>query len=710
MSILAPLYFLGAAAIALPILFHLIRRRPKGEVVFSSLMFLQPTPPRLTKRSRLENWPLLLMRALALLLLAAAFARPFFRSEAFSDQTSVGRRLMMVIDTSASMQRTGLWDQAKQKASDVIDGLSKGDQLAIVKFDKEPQTVMSYEQSSELTMDQLKTTAHTLLSEIAPTWHSTNMGLAVRYAADMAATYEPDDAAEKNGSDSKNVSDGPANLILISDMQSGSQIENLQAYSWPKNLKLDVRRVIAKETTNAAAQILSEIATTKDGQRVRVRVGNSADAQQSRFRLAWMGGSKTSELPVQVPPGETRVVRMPIPEQGVTSLVLRDDSHSFDNQRYIVSPQPESLTLLYVGSDATLDPKTAEARDSLLFYLQRLPLDNPQRTVTVTPIQPDKLVIAPEVKTTPLVIVSQPLSTDTASRLRPYLSAGGNVLFVMSKEVDAEMLAAIQTVGRTDDVNFDDLKISEAKVNDYAMFSQIDFSHPIFQPMSDPQFNDFTKVRFWSHRSIKGLPDDSAIVAKFDNGDPAIIEHRMDQGRLWILASGWQPKSSQLALSTKFLPLMFSLFDSSSNQVQPFGSFVLGDAISYKPSSTAVITKPDETTIAWKSSTDLDQINQPGIYQFTDDGQTRSFAVNLPESESDTSPLADDALERFGVTVGKTLSVAQTQANQRQLRDVELENNQKLWQWLLAAALALLAIETLWGGLLSRSGRQPEPA
>ena len=131
MSILAPLYFLGVLAIGLPILFHLIRRRPKGEVEFSSLMFLQPTPPRLTKRSRLENWPLLLMRALALLLLATAFARPFLRGASFSQQEELGRRLMLVIDTSASMQRTDLWDQAQEKAKSVISDLTQGDQLAI---------------------------------------------------------------------------------------------------------------------------------------------------------------------------------------------------------------------------------------------------------------------------------------------------------------------------------------------------------------------------------------------------------------------------------------------------------------------------------------------------------------------------------------------------------------------------------------------------
>ena len=69
MSLLTPLYVLGLMAVAAPVVFHLIRRTPRGEVPFSSLMFLSPTPPRLTRRSRLDNLLLLLLRRLLLLLL-----------------------------------------------------------------------------------------------------------------------------------------------------------------------------------------------------------------------------------------------------------------------------------------------------------------------------------------------------------------------------------------------------------------------------------------------------------------------------------------------------------------------------------------------------------------------------------------------------------------------------------------------------------------
>ena len=51
MSFLAPLFLIGAAAIALPIVFHLIRRTVKDRVPFSALLFLKPSPPRLTNGS-----------------------------------------------------------------------------------------------------------------------------------------------------------------------------------------------------------------------------------------------------------------------------------------------------------------------------------------------------------------------------------------------------------------------------------------------------------------------------------------------------------------------------------------------------------------------------------------------------------------------------------------------------------------------------------
>src|SRR5262249_61725976 len=131
-SCLTPRYRLGALAIAAPIVFHLTRRTPRGEVPFSSLMFLVPSPPRLTRRSRLEHLLLLLLRATVLALLALAFARPFWREAAQLDFGDAERqRIAPLIDTSPSMRRGDLWPKAKSLAQTGIDGLRAGVQLAV---------------------------------------------------------------------------------------------------------------------------------------------------------------------------------------------------------------------------------------------------------------------------------------------------------------------------------------------------------------------------------------------------------------------------------------------------------------------------------------------------------------------------------------------------------------------------------------------------
>ena len=77
MSFLYPLFLAGIAAVAAPILLHMIRRHTRNRVTFSSLMFLRTTAPRFRSRSRLEHIALLVLRCIILCLLAFAFARPF---------------------------------------------------------------------------------------------------------------------------------------------------------------------------------------------------------------------------------------------------------------------------------------------------------------------------------------------------------------------------------------------------------------------------------------------------------------------------------------------------------------------------------------------------------------------------------------------------------------------------------------------------------
>jgi hypothetical protein len=699
MSLLAPLYFAGALAVALPIVFHLIRQRPKSQRQFSSLMFLDETPPRLTRRSRLDQWPLLLLRSLALLLLAAAFARPFFRSIDVLDAQSPPQRVVLMIDTSASMQRSGLWQQSMAQAEQVIADLGDQDRLAIVSFDRQPTMRMGLQESAALSADARRQAARAILADLSPTWNATDLSAALIAAAD-ATTDDVETPIEVAGDAASDIEStamvGGAMIHLISDMQTGGNVSQLQSFVWPTPVQVMVRRVSPESRTNAAAFVMVDDAATDptDKDSIRVRVVNSPDSRGEQFALAWQSSAETSNnnpsqgdpITVQVPPGQTRVVRMPAPSPGTTSMVLRGDDHDFDNTRYISVSAPRPQTIGFFGDD------TDDPRRSLFYYLAQAPLNDRTRTVTTERMTDAQIVGGIDATIVPLVVVANPLSPPASGAIKKYMDAGGRTLFVLDDPSQSAAMA--ETIDRIVDGS---LRITEATVDDYHMLSQIQFSDPMFDAMADPQFNDFTKIRFWSHRSVDGLDDSWNVTARFDDGDVAIARRGVGAGQCLLLTAGWQPQSSQLALSTKFIPLVSQWLGSVDSRFSAT-QIDVGDPLPIRASQDAPIRDTES------SDTDM-----PGLVSIDDGGVPRTIAVNVAASESETEPVDDEVLEQFGITLGQTSSAINDDASRRQLRDRELESRQSVWRWLLIAALVFLSIETWWAGRLSRSAKTVGP-
>ena len=112
---LNPLLLLtGVAALAVPVYVHLQMRRRRVRVVFSSLRLVEESQRVARRRRRITNWPVFLLRCLAVLLLACVFGRPLLDS--FRDPVS-GRRetVAFVLDLSGGMRAKGeagpVWDE-----------------------------------------------------------------------------------------------------------------------------------------------------------------------------------------------------------------------------------------------------------------------------------------------------------------------------------------------------------------------------------------------------------------------------------------------------------------------------------------------------------------------------------------------------------------------------------------------------------------------
>src|SRR5947209_18069055 len=135
MSFLTPFFLFGLAALAIPVLVHLIQRERKRVVEFPSLMFLRRIPYQSVRRRRIRHWFLLAMRAAALALLVAAFARPFVPRGTLAATTAAGaREVVVLLDRSASMGWGDHWQRARAAARRTIDDLGGDDRATLVLF------------------------------------------------------------------------------------------------------------------------------------------------------------------------------------------------------------------------------------------------------------------------------------------------------------------------------------------------------------------------------------------------------------------------------------------------------------------------------------------------------------------------------------------------------------------------------------------------
>jgi hypothetical protein len=700
MSFLAPLFLLGALAVAAPIIFHLIRRTTRERLPFSSLMFLHPTPPRITRRSRLENILLLILRCLVLGLLAFGFARPLIQKPVQAGPgAEASKRIVVLVDSSASMRRERLWADAQTKAQDILRAASPVDQVALFAFDRQVRRLVTFEQWSATSAGDRAALASKQLAGLTPSWADTHLGNALIAAAEA---LEEASKQEQAG--------GARRIVVISDLQEGGRLDGLQGYEWPRGIELSIEPLKARRPTNAGLRWVTdrdEADQASADTPARVRVSNSSDARREQFQVGWAAsatkGFLGASVDVYVPPGQSRVASLPKPPTELAQIRLTGDEEDFDNTVFLVSPKAEKVSILFLGADAEADPAQA------LYYLKRAFQQTRRQDVQVIARGPDAPLSPADMAGVPLLIMTDPVAEDRLKVAQQFLQDGKTVLFTLKSAAGAPALAKLAGI--------EQLPAEEAASDRYAILGRIDFEHPLLGPFADPRFSDFTKIHFWKHRTVAAdkLPG-ARILARFDDGDAAWVQMPVGKGTLLILTSGWHPADSQLALSSKFVPLLYSILEQSGGLKAQLPQYVVGDTVrlpaeSHAPAQKSVVRKPDGGQVELAAGeTTFSQTDQPGLYTVASATAPFRFAVNLAPEESRTAPLSLEELERLGVPLKMQAALtAQDLARQRQLlQAAELENRQKLWRWLLVAALLVLLMETWLAGWLTRRAPVPE--
>ncbi len=129
----------GLAAISIPILIHILSRRPRKPEPWAAMRFLMAAYRKHRVRTRLEQLLLLLCRCALVALLGLALAGPI--GAAIGALSSAGRTYVIVIDPSLTSgvrdtQGAVRLEMLRDSARVVLDGLTSSDRVALILADR----------------------------------------------------------------------------------------------------------------------------------------------------------------------------------------------------------------------------------------------------------------------------------------------------------------------------------------------------------------------------------------------------------------------------------------------------------------------------------------------------------------------------------------------------------------------------------------------
>lgn len=160
-SLLYPLMAAGAATFAIPVIIHLIFRMRKRRIVFSSLRFLHQSMLKESRRLRLRELILLLLRCLACIFIALAFARPFINDLALAGSSGrPAEDAVIVLDDSPSMNAqegtSTRWQNALRQAKTFLTGREARDRAGLVLSSDPARAAIELSSNFEAVASELK--------------------------------------------------------------------------------------------------------------------------------------------------------------------------------------------------------------------------------------------------------------------------------------------------------------------------------------------------------------------------------------------------------------------------------------------------------------------------------------------------------------------------------------------------------------------------
>lgn len=673
LGFLVPAFLVGLAAIAIPVIVHLLNRERKEIVRYPSLMFLERIPYRAIRRQTIRHPLLLALRALAVLLLVAAFARPFFERRNIAGPAGPGgTELVILLDRSYSMGYGDRWRRAVSAVRNELASASAADRVTLIAFD-ERAAVVAGPASAPAEVGSV-------LDSLRPGERTTRLGPALATAREVFA-----------GSALPRKS-----LILVGDLQRSAWQGGTEG-RLPANVETRIVAVTDSSDANALIARVEVDPVERNGQAlgtVVAQVRNQASRSMSRRATLLVQGREVETRPVELGALGMAAVRftpVAVPPNAVPATVRLDpDPLPPDDVFNFTLSRDQSLPILVLS-------RSPANRSVFLRRALALGREPPfdltiQSPDAVTPSSLDRYAV---VVLNNLAFPGGALGSRLVERVR----AGVGLIAVAGEANDPARWnqngAALLPVTARGVVD----RTSERG----GRIGAVQRSHRIFQPFSTPRSGDFSVTRFFRYRDL--VPRDSAVaLAWLDDGTPALVEGHFGAGRVLVWGSTLDDFWNDLVLQPMFLPLLHSMVRYAAGYTPEPAWRTVGQSLAVGPgrdSATRGEALVPPSGARRRLNPDLKQVelDQPGFYQLETRRReaTRLIAVNVDRNESDLTAWNPDEL-KAAITGSDTLNVAEAALT---LTSSEREARQRVWWFLLVAAGALLLTEIVVANRMS---------
>ena len=689
---------LAALGISIPIVLHILNKARPKKVNWAAMELLQKTTQQQSKKIKLEDWLLMVLRCLTFLLVALAMMRLVFvnSSDLFS---GASRELILVIDSSYSMnhgQYESRFDLAKKKAMKIVNSLPSGSKISLVTIGDEPEVLIRHKDPSEISLER-----YFAALEAKPEGFGLEVSLSVL-----------DELLDESNSANREV-------IFLTDAQKRSWCENSES-TIQKFAELGQKASISllplgdESYENLA---LSDFHMTSGACRsggfinLSAKIINHGESLATASIELFHNSNIVDVTSVSsLQPKEERLLRFGVQLESSGpnrfQLSLESDNLEDDNSAYLAIDVPDKLKVLIVegspGAGRYLELATQLERSG---YAEGL----------ICTVSLASLVSAEQIEKNDVIVLADvgDLDEENIKILDEKVRNGAGLLVYAGVNMDA--FSAEQIIGRLVTMDWEK-RVSPEDGRDHQIrvspqSDQLGLElRRLEAEILDCKVNGFHQVQ---------TAADSKILLELDNGNPLLFIQEVERGKLAIFTTGADREWSSLPINPAG-PILFHLLLQELSTGDRQKSLRIGESARVEIRSNRLGAEPKligpsgEVSVPVRQEAResnkyiellLSKTEIPGFHelQFGDNTDFEVLAANLDAGESDLKPATIDELESVFENTGVKILGSESMVDNS-------ENQTHLGSFLALAALFAFIGQAAFSTELTRRKQKSAPA